>query len=71
MNLVHFKIYFIIIFVIAVGVVEDVFQVRLITLQYNVIGCFPQAEISGLCESGTIVGAPFYWIDGVSVSLKL
>ncbi len=66
MNLVHFKVNAVIIFIIAVGVVEDVFQVRLITLQHNIIGCFPQADISGLRESGTLVGAPFYWIDGVS-----
>jgi hypothetical protein len=69
MNLIHFKINAIIIFVISVGVriVEDVFQVRLITLQHNVIDCFPQADISGLCESSTVVRAPFYQIDGVSV----
>ncbi len=67
MNLVHFEVNSVIIFVIAVGVVEDVFQVQFITLQQNVIGCFPQADISGLCESGTVVGAPFYRIDGVSI----
>ncbi len=67
MNLVQFKVNSIIIFVIAVELVEDVFQVRLITLQHNVIGFFPQADKSGLCESGTIVGVPFYWINGVSI----
>ncbi len=67
MNLVHFEVNFIIIFIIAVGVVEDVFQIRLITLQHNVIGCFPQADISVLRESSTVVGVPFHWIDGVSI----
>ena len=67
MNLVHFKVNSIINFIIAVGVAEYVFQVRLITLHHNVIGCFPQADISGLCEISTVSGVPFYQIDGVSI----
>jgi hypothetical protein len=67
MNLVHFKVNSIIIFVVVVGVFEYVFLIRLITLQHNVIDCSPQADISGLRESGIVVGAPFYRIDGVSI----
>jgi hypothetical protein len=66
-DLVHIAVESVAAFVVAVGIVEDVIQVRLVALLYYIIGCFPQADIPSFCEGHTIICAPFNQIDGVSV----